>query len=309
MKLDWEELKKEVQFNLSTNEKKLSQLLADHFTKCEGPDNYGVMRIQDTRYPKLSFKPHTVQRIRASEDIPFLSVRHPEVSNILKKIKEAPIENSYIYELDLDNKIIQDLNLERNKIYTLSAHLWDISGVTNYSRIELVISDGFHSRYHPKLRDVVECFLKELQKDKCQLLDIGEKTKDELKTIEDDIKAQRDKQSERIFNDRVLQKQKASEDQKEAKRLLEEERETIDKDFNLSILKAPMSEKSKLLRQKERKLKDLDKELHIYRQAIQDLSKAESELQTDIIRQHEKGHIQHKILFNSSFSLASPKKL
>ena len=297
LKVNWQNLQDQVNFNLSQQEQKLALFLQNHVDNFKGPDEKGICVIRDSRYPILSNRPHTIQRLRVSEGLPFISVKHPEVKGMLDTVLHEPPQACHSFDIHLKSSILEALKISLGQSGIFSAYLWNIKGTVNYAHLELILHINDQFIKHPQLRNIVDLLLLECLKGDSTIKD-PRNLVECLKEIEENLKKGKEERSQLVFSERMAQRSLAIEDQKQAERNLMDEKDSVEREFNLKILKAPMNEKQQLMKERDKSMKQLNEELSIYRKTMQTLEQSKSKLEQDLLMEHDKYvYILCKLIF------------
>ena len=122
---------------------------------------------------------------------------------------------------------------------------------------------------------------------------------DKNKEIETDLSAKREDFGQQVYIDRITIKQKAIREQEAAADQIRQERRQVASEFDLAILKAPMKEKTKIMKDRDSRLKEIDAEIKIYTDTVTSLEEQEKQLHKELTSEHEKGTITRKLLFKT----------
>jgi chromosome segregation ATPase len=197
----------------------------------------------------------------------------------------------------MPSKFLEKFNINATDQCILAAFNWKISGVATYEDIQICLrlpSGEVQTGQH--LQDIVR-ELKNGKKELSNQIALEKFFKNFYEQAEERLEEDRDQKSNKIFTDKLLVKQRAKYDQEEAERRLTEERRELSAEFDMQILKASMKQKSNLLKKKEAALRELDKEVQIYRDTIKLIEKQESELNRELIGIHDNGFVQRQCIF------------
>jgi SNF2 family DNA or RNA helicase len=296
LKLEWSKLKEEITLNLTAQEEKLAQIVLSE-TSGRLNDSKAILSISDARFPILTNKPHTFQRVYANDEIPLITPRHSEIEPILTQLRSSIVNSPGSYSVRLPAEIAKQFGSPSGIGYWLCAQIWRLEGASTFEHLQLFLIDpkGRVLRT-PALRQILEHIdLKHFPK--AQQSDSNSPIISAIKEEEDLLFEKREEISQKIYNDRITAKQRAKYEQEEAADQIRAERRLVSSDYDVQILKAPMKDKNKILKEKENRLKELDKELEIYQSTVRDLESQESNLHRELTKKHDQGKISSKEIF------------
>ena len=297
LKVDWDSLKESVALQLTKIEKKLSKFVLSQISGSECLSDKAILQFNNGEsYPVLRHRPHTFQRVYASDDLPLLTAKHQEIEPLLLNQKaQQPLLGSS-YSLDLDQRSLDQFGVKKGESVIFGAFLWKISGMVAYEKIELCLmlkNGDIKSGDH--LRDLFQAISgSKRNKDNSQE---EKKLLSYFESISESLNKEKEERSNQIYSEKILIKINAIDDQRKAEGRLMVERNDQSNKFDMELLKAPMKAKAAILKKKEAALKKLDKEVEIYREAIKIIEKQKAELSNLLIKSDSKGSIVRECIF------------
>lgn len=291
LKINWEQLKEEVKLNLSVYEKKLAQFIQ---SEIEGKiDNQKhAFKANNPKYKQLSARWHIFLRLYASDDLPLITTKHSDVVPVINQYKNLH-EFKFSHQIKLSNDLSKAFNF-KGAGYWLSVFLWKVEGANNFEQLHfLLLEPNGQIIESPKLRDLFECLAEDSAK---MLHDFANENPFRLKLEElsGHLSEKNEQLSQETYNELMRIKQNAREDQTNAAENLRTEIRQISAEFDLQLLKAPMKEKGKVMKERDAKISELQKELQIYEETIENISIQEKNLNLELIKKFNEGKVSHQ---------------
>jgi SNF2 family DNA or RNA helicase len=299
LKVEWEKLKDEVSINLTLQERKLADLVLSEIPGSFESKRY-LFAASENKYPILHAKQHTFQRIYANDDLPLITPRHSEISSLINELQKLDLGKSNSYNLSPTDEITKSIGPLKGAGYWLFGVHWKVSGASPFEHIGCyLLEPNGNVVDSPVVRKIVELLQTASNSPQLHAAEAERLLSDKIQAIELDLSGKREDFGQQIYIDRITIKQKAIREQEAATDQIRQERRQLASEFDLAILKAPMKDKTRIMKERDSKLKDLDAEIKIYTDTIAALEDQEKQLHKELTSEHEKGTITRKILFKT----------
>ncbi len=299
LKVEWEKLKDEVNINLTLYERKLADLVLAEIPGHFESKRY-LFEASDSQYPILRSKKHTFQRIYANDDVPLITSRHPEISMVIQDLQKLDLSKSSSYKVTVTDEITKAIGPLKGAGYWLFGMYWKVSGASPFEHIACyLLEPNGNIIDSPVVRRIAELLHQNAVGTQLHAAEAETLIQDKTKEIEQELAAKREDFGQQVYIDRITIKQKAIREQEAAADQLRQERRQIASEFDLAILKAPMKEKTKIMKDRDSRLKEIDAEIKIYTETVASLEDQEKQLHKELTSEHEKGTIARKMLFKT----------